>query len=159
MMEMQTKTANKISFFVPGTPLAGGSKTGFRTKSGKIIMRDANKKVEIWKSTVAYFAAEAYGGEPLSGPVRCEIVFVLKRPKNHYGTGRNTGILKSTAPYWHTSKPDRTKLMRSTEDALKGILLKDDSHVCDGNVRKIYGEKTGAQITVTSLEEQKELFS
>lgn len=138
-----------ITFFVPGIPKPGGSKVpGFNRKTGKGFVRPACDKVKGWMQTVAYFAYNEYKGEILTGPIWLSMTFVMPRPKNHYGMGGNAGILKATAPYWHTSMPDRTKLLRSTEDALKGIVWKDDSQVCDGPIQKIYGEKPGVVITI-----------
>lgn len=138
-----------IRFFVPGIPKPGGSKIpGFNKKTGKGFVRPANKYTKGWMQTVAYFAFKEYDGELLTGPIRLSMTFIMPRPKNHYGTGRNAGVLKSTAPCWHTNQPDRTKLMRSTEDALKGIIWKDDSQVCAGPCMKVYGEKTGVFIHI-----------
>lgn len=143
-----------IEFFVPGIPKPGGSKTaGFNRKTGKSFVRPACDKVKGWMQTVAYFAYNEYKGELLTGPIRLSMTFVMPRPKNHYGTGRNTGILKPTAPYWHAKTPDRTKLMRSTEDALTKIIWTDDSQVCAGPTNKIYGEKTGVAIIVESIQD------
>lgn len=140
-----------ITFFVPGIPKPGGSKVaGFNKTTGKGFVRPANKYTKGWMQTVAYFAHKEYDGEILTGPIRLILTFVMPRPKNHYGTGRNANVLKSTAPFWHTKTPDRTKLMRSTEDALKGIIWKDDSQVCTGGCDKMYGEKTGVLIYIES---------
>jgi len=139
---------NIISFFVPGIPRPGGSKTAFRNKyTGRIQVVDASKNQD-WKSIVAYSARQAYSGEPLLGPVRLKIIFQMPRPKSHYGTGCNNGRLKTSAPYYHTVAPDATKLLRSTEDALKAILWKDDSQVAIQEVEKVYGAIPGAKIEV-----------
>lgn len=138
-----------IEFFVPGIPKPGGSKIpGFNRKTGKSFVRPACDKVKGWMQTVAYFAYNEYKGELLTGPIRLSMTFVMPRPKNHYGTGRNAGVLKPTAPYWHDKQPDRTKLLRSTEDALTKVIWKDDSQVCGGPCLKVYGEKTGVEIKV-----------
>jgi Holliday junction resolvase RusA-like endonuclease len=78
----------------------------------------------------------------------------MPRPKGHFGTGKKTGILKATAPYFHTSKPDATKLTRSTEDACKGILWPDDSAVSQQAITKAYedGRGPGVLIEVETLE-------
>ena len=145
-----------ISFFVPGIPKPGGSKIpGVNRTTGKSFVRPACKDVKGWMQTVAYFAYNAYKDEILTGPIKLMMTFFMPRPKSHYGTGRNAGVLKLTAPYWHISMPDRTKLLRSTEDALKGIIWKDDSQVCAGETKKIYSERTGVLIEIEPLGAQK----
>lgn len=115
-----------IRFFVLGIPAPGGSKK--HVGGGKLI--DACKRSAPWKATVAAAAAKAMKGRGLlCAPLRFRFEFVFPRPKCHYGTGRNASKLKPDAPDLHTTKPDTTKLTRSTEDALKGIVWVDDSGV------------------------------
>ncbi len=142
-----------IEFFVPGVPVPGGSKRAFTNrKTGKPIITDASKSTRPWMSHVASVAAEAMrateDATPLSGPIRLTIEFVLPRPKGHYGTGKNAGKLKPGAPYLHTKRPDATKLLRSTEDALSNICWKDDSQVAIQRVRKVYGPEPGASVQI-----------
>lgn len=139
-----------INFFVPGIARPGGSKTAVRRKDGGIGMRPASKYTESWMSVVSYHARQHYTGDPLTGALDVDFAFTMKRPKNHY---RTNGQLKGWAPLYHTSMPDRTKLMRSTEDALTGIIWKDDSQVCSGSCSKIYGEKIGVEILIQEIAE------
>jgi Holliday junction resolvase RusA-like endonuclease len=76
----------------------------------------------------------------------------MPRIGSHYGSGKNAEKLKPTAPKFHTVKPDATKLLRSTEDALTGILWRDDAQIARQTVEKSYGERAGAWITVEQLE-------
>ena len=141
-------------FFVPGLPRPGGSKRGFYIASLKrVVITDANKKVKTWKDTVSAFAADQFHGVPLDGALRVDVLFTMPRPKGHWGSGKKSTLLRSSAPHFHTSKPDVLKLMRSTEDALTGIIWRDDSANVDLRLRKIYGERAGAQITVYRIAE------
>ena len=146
-----------IELRIYGTPKPGGSKTAsaiYRggkmvTKNGRpvIAMRDASKNAD-WKGSVRDRAALFMANKsPLDCPVRLEITFIMQRPKSHF----NKKGMKPTAPYWHTNAPDATKLTRSTEDAMKGIVWRDDSLVAEQTIRKIYGEKPGAWIVITPL--------
>ena len=144
---------NSIEFFVPGIPQPGGSKKGFyNRKAGRVVIVEDCKRNKEWRAVVALAARRAYHGEPLTGPVRLNIYFYMPRPKSHYGTGKKSGELKLTAPYFHTNKPDRTKLQRSTEDAMTGIIWRDDTQVVDGVTSKIYDRTPGADIKITELE-------
>jgi len=139
----------EVSFFVPGTPRPGGSKTAFPTKSGKIALVDASGKAgRSWRSDVKVFAKQAYSGPPMDGPVCLRLAFRMPRPKSHYRTGKRAGELRDGAPFWHTSKPDLTKLVRSVEDALTGILWRDDAQIGEQIVDKQYAREIGVLITV-----------
>lgn len=145
-----------VTFFVPGVPQPGGSKKGFvvRTKTGKLraaITEDA-KHNATWRA-VCSLAAQQAVSVPFTGPLVVDFEFRMPRPKGHYGTGRNAGTLKSSAPTAHTSKPDRTKLTRSTEDALTGIAWADDCQVVDGRTTKLYTDdrQPGCMITITEF--------
>lgn len=140
-------------FRVYGDPKPGGSKRAFvNRKTGRAVIVDACKKNKQWRDSVATAAVEAYQGEPLTGPIKLAIIFYRARPKSHYGTGRNAGVCKATAPEFPTTRPDATKLLRSTEDALTGILWRDDSQIVQQRVWKQYSPRPGALIALQVLE-------
>ena len=147
-----------IQFFVPGIPAPGGSKRGFFIKSiNRVVMTPASTKTKPWMNTVSVFAKEAYQGELLQGALKLTLEFHLLRPKNHYGTGKKANVLKVSAPMYSTVKPDLTKLERSTEDALVGIIMRDDSQVAVKATKKIYVDRdSGVMITVEQLENVQE---
>ena len=66
---------------------------------------------------------------PLDGPLVASMVFTFARPKGHYRTGRNAHLLRDSAPARPHGMPDLSKILRSTEDALKGIVWHDDARV------------------------------
>ena len=154
-----------IEFFVPGIPRPGGSKTAMPiygrsghavttlTSAGKHrpVLRyvDDAKGNKEWRAAVAGHARQKYGAQqPMVGPLSIRVVFWMPRPKGHFGTGRNAGTVKAGAPTFPAFKPDCTKLMRSTEDALKGILWEDDSQIVHQEIDKMYGDEPGASIEV-----------
>jgi Holliday junction resolvase RusA-like endonuclease len=142
--------ANPLKFFVPGIPAPGGSKRAFYIKELKrAIVAPASKKTKPWMQAVAGCVRAEYDGEVLQGPLSVEFQFRFLRPKSHYRTGQYAGYVKNSAPLYPTGRPDRTKVMRSTEDALTGILWKDDSQIVAGDATKIYVERDpGVVITV-----------
>lgn len=137
----------KVNIFIPGIPRPGGSKKSFQhSKTGKIMTIDACKHNKDWRNTIAYFATMEYRENPTKNPVYLLLNFYMPRPKNHYGTGKNSSILKDTAPVLHTKKPDLTKLIRACEDALTGILWNDDSQIYCQEAYKIYCDTPGVKI-------------
>jgi Holliday junction resolvase RusA-like endonuclease len=125
-----------VEFTVYGTPGPQGSKKDVGTriaKSGRptAILVESSKKVKPWRRRVAAAAGEHRPAEVLDGPLAAYVVFTLARPKAHYGTGRNAGVLKARyVEAQHFRMPDLSKLIRSTEDALKGVIWADDGRVC-----------------------------
>jgi len=142
-------STKQLQFRVYGMPRPAGSKRGFHIKkAGKTIVVDTNKHSKTWKGDVKDAALSVAPDTLLSGPLILEVVFVMPRPKAHYRTGRYASELKPSAPEHHINTPDVTKLMRGTEDALKGIIWVDDSLIYKQIGEKVYGERPGAIITV-----------
>jgi Holliday junction resolvase RusA-like endonuclease len=143
-------TVDSISFFVPGVPKPGGSKTAFYNKKlGRAMIVDACKGNKDWKTAVKFAAAEAMQGEELfAGPVEVRMQFFMPRIKAHYTP---KGALRPAAPLYHTGKPDVLKLARSTEDAMTGVVWRDDSSNVAVRFEKYYDEKPGAHITVKAV--------
>ena len=76
----------------------------------------------------------------LQGPVQMNLVFWMQRPLGHWGTGRNKGRLRNSAPKrYHLGIPDRTNLIRGVEDALTDSgIWNDDRQVVDGRAVKMW---------------------
>lgn len=140
----------EISFFVPGKAQPGGSKRAFIIK-GRAIVTDANKNVATWKHQVKHTARLTYQGPLLSTPLHVVCTFYMQRPSSHYRTGKNAHLVKDGAPGLPISKPDTTKLFRSTEDALTGVIWVDDAQIVKQDIMKIYGDTPGAKITIREL--------
>lgn len=136
---------SEITFFAPGIPQPGGSKKAFFNKhTGRAVVVEDAKKNAPWRTTVQAFALDAHQGPPLKGPLVLLVTFVMPRPAGHFGT---KGV-RPGAPRFPAVRPDATKLLRSTEDALSGLVWVDDSQIVDQHVRKIYGERPGAHIII-----------
>ena len=137
-----------IVFFVAGAPKTAGSKKAFyNPKLGRTMIVDDAKNRD-WKNACARAAAEAHQAPPLAGPVLLTIVFQFLRPRSHFGTGRNAGVLRMGAPKAPAVKPDLTKLTRCLEDSLKGIVWRDDAQVVEQRTRKVYADKLGALVEI-----------
>lgn len=86
---------------------------------------------------------------PLSGAVAIKVEFFMPRPKSHYGTGKNSGILKKTAPISHTKKPDIDNLLKLVYDCLNRVAWKDDSCIFECYAKKQYSETPRTEITIS----------
>lgn len=131
---------------IPGEPYTKGSLKciGARGKVKHQLVEQLGAPATDWRTTVAYWAKRAWLAyeKPDKGqPIGAEITFTLPRPKGHYGTGRNSGALKSSAPAHPVSHStgDIDKLLRLILDALQDTnVLPDDCAVVELNSRKAY---------------------
>jgi Holliday junction resolvase RusA-like endonuclease len=87
----------------------------------------------------------AGGHAPMTGALEVAVTFFLKRPRKYY---RSNGTLKPGAPDLVATKPDLSKLMRSTEDAITGICFGDDAQIARTILEKRYGDWIGAEIAI-----------
>lgn len=155
-----------LEFFVPGVAKTQGSKIGIPytdKKTGKtktLIVDAAGEPGRLWRTDVKVYAQIAMAATsqkpiPKGEAIELECIFWMQRPKSHYKTGKNAGILKDNAPVYHTLKPDRTKLTRPVEDSCTGVVWHDDSQVCDGRIQKLYaneGQSIGVNVVVRRLD-------
>lgn len=138
-----------IKFEVHGRPASAGSKRPMpvRLRDGRQTYRvlPASKNTAPWMTLVKFAAGEYYRGPLLTGPISLQVTFLFHHPKSHYG---KTGLRK-TAPKVMTTKPDLSKLVRAVEDAMTGVIWKDDSQVTQILTYKIYsGKMQGVRIRV-----------
>lgn len=142
-----------IHLWVQGKPAGSGSKTAYRTPQGRMIVTPASKYQKPWQETVKWgFLESQYAKmKPWTEALKVDLLFVFVRPNSHFGTGKNAGLLKASAPAYPAKRPDIEKLARSTNDALTGFVWKDDSQIVVLTVSKIYSERSGVDITIKRL--------
>lgn len=139
---------SEVVFTVYGQPQPAGSKTAGVGKNGKTFVRDSAKKGKPWRTEVTKEAALAMNGAPLlDGPLSLAVTFVVPRPKGHFGVRG----LRPSAPDYPIVRPDVTKLLRSVEDSMTGVVWRDDSQVVRQSATKQYGEPACAKVWVTTL--------
>lgn len=148
-----------LDIVVYGHPAPQGSKRHV----GKGVMVESSKHVKPWREDVRQAALAALSlqiGGPLDGPLVARMVFTLQRPRSHYRTGRNAHLLRDAAPLRPAGYPDTSKLLRSTEDALKsGGAIRDDSLIVEyTRAAKVYAgedpealDRPGVRIHIEAL--------
>ena len=123
--------AEGLVVIVRGMPAPQGSKRFVgRAGSGRGILIESSAKVRPWRQDVRAAALEARGdAPPIDGPVRCTMTFTLPKPISAPRRRRS----------WPCRKPDLSKLVRSTEDALveAGVLV-DDARIVELLAIKTY---------------------
>jgi len=146
----------RLDFFIPGQARPAGSKSGYYDKkTGKVRVTHANEGTVKWMNTVRFFAMQAAQRMvPTTEAVCLKLIFLKDRPKGHFGSGRNAGMIRSSAPAHFTTTPDLTKLTRAVEDGLTGIVWKDDSQViCQATMKRYCraDETPGVQVIIETV--------
>ena len=138
-----------MEIIIIGKPIA--KKRPRFARRGKFTVTYSDQETEEGKF---YLDAKSQAKERLEGPLCVNMAFFLPRPKGHYGTGKNSGVLKASAPIYPVSKPDRDNLEKFASDCLNGLAWRDDSQIVDGRCRKLYEDHIGprTEITIEAME-------
>lgn len=122
-----------IEFTVYGLPAPQGSKRHV----GRGIMVESSKDVKPWREAVKWAAREAMAAAGIASPIDAPLVaimtFTMPRPKSAPKSRRHAD-----------RKPDLSKLIRSTEDALTDAgLIADDARIVTFVAAKVYPGEGG----------------
>ncbi len=112
----------RLRVVVYGQPAPQGSKR--HVGGGRMI--ESSKAVKPWREAVKYAALQARERagmpDPLDGPILARAVFTMPKPASAPKTRRT----------WPDRRPDLSKLLRSTEDALTDAgLISDDARLVE----------------------------
>ena len=133
---------NVIEFRVFGIPQTKGSTKSFYVKNlNRVVTTNDNPKNKNWALAVSQEAVRVRPPTLWMGPISLVLRFHLKKPKS----------LKKNAHVWHTKKPDISKITRSIEDALTGIIWGDDAQIVESSQQKFYSDAPGVEILITKL--------
>lgn len=133
----------RISFFVPGRPIA---KQSFRV--GRYGGYQP-KRVTDFKKLAQFIAREAakkQGWERADGPLHLELVFRFRCPKS-------ARKAEKVIERWNVRRPDLDNIEKSITDGLCD-LMGDDSQICSKVSRKTIapsGEEEGTIVTLQTL--------
>lgn len=123
----------QIAFVVYAKAEPQGSKKGFVSKGRAVVVDVSGKKMKSYRNELTRQAMYEldWKGEPMAGkhePVELVLEFMFLKPK--------------TCPrkrIWPVVTPDIDKLLRSTCDALTGVLYADDAQIVGVRMQKVYG--------------------
>lgn len=145
-----------LTFTAAGTAVPQGSKTARPVGGGRWGVVDAKKEeLAEWRRNVGQEALRAWKGKPLiEGPVLLQLVFVRVRKDGHLlGGGRLSADGRTPRKMLASGMaPDLGKIGRGVEDALTGVVLKDDSLIVWTEYRKLWGRSERVLITVWTLD-------
>ena len=144
---------NSFTFTVLGKPAPQGSKRHI----GRGVMIESSKRCMPWRRNVRQTAEGLLPRNwyaMMDRAMAMTVAFVFPRPKSDF---KPNGELRPDAPK-HCKKivGDTSKLVRSTEDALEGLVYKNDAQLVIINAHRRYAtsnEQPCAIITITALDE------
>lgn len=149
-----------IEFFVDGVPKAQPRTQSYAMmKNGKPVLAKGGRPIiitytpdsaNVWKGCVKQYARGHAPKKPLEDVICVKLRFQMPRPKNHYGTGRNAGVLKAGSPTFHTSTPDVDNLAKAVLDVLTEMKFwGDDSQIAICRISKVYASNSGVFVRVS----------
>lgn len=146
-------------FTVPGKPATAGSKRAYvyYPKEGgrpKAAVTPDNLRQVPFMAAVAHAADLAMREAEhtlVSGAMKLIVTVGVLRPRNHFRTGKNAALLKESAPKHPISRPDSLKICRAVEDAMSGIVYRDDSQIVLHEIEKHYADSDFVSVMVREL--------
>lgn len=77
--------------------------------------------------------------KPYAGALRVDYEFISARPKSHFGTGKNSHILKKSAPvHWIVKRNDFDNMLKFVNDRCSSLIWVDDCQIITGKFDKRY---------------------
>lgn len=133
-----------LKLVIPGKPVAL-SRTGHGQFGNRWLASNSSTQlglvVDAWtRAGEARFPDDAY--------LRVTTSFYFERPKSHFGTGRNAGILKPAFLTAYPGRPDIDNLVKLAIEALQGNAYRDDSRIVEVFAVKKYGPRPRTEIEV-----------
>ena len=141
--------------------ISGNPKPQQRHRHFKFGTYDPCKKDKekfLLKALKDYNYNKSFNHLPLLNAIHISIKFYMKRPKNHYRTGKFANLIKEiwqTIPM--TKKPDIDNLIKFVMDSLSGHngFFLDDNQIVSIYAEKIYSDKPRTEILIIDEDEEK----
>lgn len=147
----ELEPARKLRIVVYGSPAPQGSKrfAGFSKPKdgeprGRAILIESSDRVRPWREDVKRAATAVRDGAPaLDAPLRVRMVFTVSKPASAPKRRR----------LYAMRKPDLSKLVRSTEDALVDAgLIADDARIVEyARLAKVFPHEDAEALEVPGV--------
>lgn len=135
-----------IRFEIPGEPVAQGRPRASST-GGRVRMYDPQKS-RTYKAHVSEIGKEYAPEKPLEGPLMVRMIFYRRYLKSFTKQERRDAEDGIKLPI---SRPDLSNYAKGIEDALNGIIWKDDSQIVHLSLEKHYAERSYAFVEIQTL--------
>ncbi len=136
----------KVTFFVPGNPVAKGRPKFARR--GNFVSTYTPRKTADYEALVRVMACEAMNADPrlCMGPLRASFEVRLAVPSS-WSKKRQQAAMQSRP----MNRSDVDNYAKAGLDAMNGYVYADDSQVVELFVRKVYAEEAGLLVTVEEI--------
>lgn len=137
----------ELKLVIPGEPCAQG-RPRFSTHGGFVKAYDPAKS-RNYKAFVKYVAtheATKQGWLYTELPLAMKVVAYMGIPKSKSKKFRQAAVEGTERP---TKKPDLSNIVKGVEDALNGLLYKDDSQIVSLKLKKYYSEEPRLEVTLS----------
>jgi len=131
-----------VRIIIPGPPVPCK-----RPRAGRNGFYDVQEKEKNDVALLVLALKDRQG--PYSGPITVIMSFEMSIPTS-WSQKRQKEALKR----FHSKKPDLSNLVKFYEDALNGILWRDDAIICEITATKIYSNEPKTVITVEEIGEE-----
>jgi len=133
-----------VTFKVDANPV--GKQRARYAKRGKHVMAYTPDKTRNYESLIKEAAIQAMGSnEILETPVNLYLYIRAPIPQS-YSKKRSEACLNGSEK--PIKKPDASNVLKSVEDAMNGVVYKDDSQIVNIHVSKVYSSLAGVDICV-----------
>jgi len=139
-----SRNSEPITVVIDGQPVA--KRRPRMTRRGFVYTPAATRKFEAHGRLSAQLAMDAR--PPIEGPVRLEVLAVLPVPVSWSQKKRARAITSDVLP---RSRPDLDNFVKSAQDAINEIVIRDDSQIVEVGARKRYGVAPKLVMTVFPL--------
>lgn len=133
-----------LKLVIPGEPCAQG-RPRFSTAGGFVKAYDPAKS-RNYKAFVKYVAtheAQKQGWLYTELPLSMSLVAYMGIPKSKSKKFKQAALEKVERP---TKKPDLSNIVKGVEDALNGLLYKDDSQIVNLTLEKYYSDEPRLEV-------------
>ena len=153
---MDERKMSTLAFTITGEPKGQPRPRAFARKMGNVhVARFYDSDVaDEWKRQVMLAIIEAANAHKWTltlRPVAVELRFAMPRPKSHSGAKG----LKTSAPEYHTQKPDIDNLEKLLGDQItrSGRIWRDDSQVVSMRSDKFWAvaNEQGCSVSISTL--------
>jgi Holliday junction resolvase RusA-like endonuclease len=139
-----------VSFTVHGQPVAKGR--------ARVTIRKGRVRAYTPEKTVNYEALVADAGKiamlgrkPLDGALLMTLRIYMQIPLSWSKKKKLSALNGEIYP---TKKPDSSNILKAGEDALNGIVYRDDSQIVEHDVSKRYSDKPRIEIAFEVIGEE-----
>jgi Holliday junction resolvase RusA-like endonuclease len=133
-----------VTFKLDADPV--GKQRARYARRGNFVQTYTPDKTRTYESLIKEAATEAMGSsEPLETPVNLYLYNRAPIPKS-YSKKKIVDCLNGLEK--PIKKPDASNVLKSVEDAMNGVVYRDDCQIVNFHVSKVYSSQSGIDVCV-----------